>query len=99
MDEILFSPLGAIGALLDEYSKTPYIVAEIEIDGKHYIGNVMSAKIKSGGAEIISGEFHPYIERNFFEAFEIFPNKFNYIRYIDIKAPAESDNLNLIFLE
>ena len=96
-DDIIFSNLNDVGALLDQHYHLPFIMVQIEVEGKEgqYIGSVISVKMKGGTVE--SGDFHPYLKMDYFEAFTIYPNKFTIKNIIDIDAPPDSTTLNGIF--
>ena len=50
-------------------------------------------------ATIVSGEFHPYLADNhfqYFDAFEIYPNKFKIVTTIDLKAPKGDETINVL---
>jgi hypothetical protein len=86
-DSIVFSEINEIGALFDQHYHLPFMVNKIEVDGKEYIGTVMTLRVSDGGKTILSGEFFPYLEMDYFESFHIYPNKYKFIDSIDVIAP------------
>jgi hypothetical protein len=96
MKYLQFSDINKLGVMFDMFSEITYIIFVIEVDGKEYTGTVNTLCIKDGGNTIISGKFHPYLEKNIFPAFDIYPDQFTVKKMIDLKAPENSQTLDVL---
>jgi hypothetical protein len=97
MKYLEFSGINQLGAMFDVYSEIPFIIFVIEVGGKEFTGTVNTITIKDGGNTIVSGKFHPYLQLDFFEAFDIFPEEFTVKNIIDLKAGKDSSAAFLLF--
>src|ERR1035437_4882461 len=95
----VFSDINEIGVLFDQHYHFPFMVAKIEIDGKEYIGTIMTLRVSDGGTTILSGEFFPYLKMNYFEAFHIYPDKYKLIDTIDIIAPQNKSQKTIALIK